>query len=29
MHLTGVKAINPKYEIMGGPSASLEDIKHD
>jgi transketolase len=27
LHLTGVKAVNPKYEIMGKLSVSLEDIK--
>src|SRR5262245_45978923 len=28
LHLTGVKAVNPKYEIVGEPSVSLDDIKH-
>ena len=27
LHLTGVKAVNPKYEIVGEPSVSLDDIK--
>jgi transketolase len=27
LHLTGVKAVNPKYETMGEPSVSLDDIK--
>jgi transketolase len=27
LHLTGVQAVNPKYEITGKPSVSLEDIK--
>jgi transketolase len=28
LHLTGVKAVNPKYEVLGEPSVSLDDIKH-
>ena len=28
LHLTGVKAVNPKYERLGEPSVSLDDIKH-
>jgi transketolase len=28
LHLTGVKAVNPKYETLGEPSVSLEDIKN-
>src|SRR5580765_4934328 len=28
LHLTGVKAVNPKYETLGDPSVSLDDIKH-
>ena len=28
LHLTGVKAVNPKYETLGHLSVSLEDIKH-
>jgi len=28
LHLTGVKAVNPKYETLGEPSVTLEDIKH-
>jgi transketolase len=27
LHLTGVKAINPKYEVVGELSVSLDDIK--
>ena len=27
LHLTGVKAVNPKYETLGQPSVSLDDIK--
>ncbi|HXV65230.1 MAG TPA: transketolase [Vicinamibacteria bacterium] len=27
LHLTGVKSVNPKYEILGEPSLTLEDIK--
>ena len=27
LHLTGVKAVNPEYEIVGKPSVSLDDIK--
>src|SRR4051794_12624666 len=27
LHLTGVKAVNPKYEVLGELSVSLEDIK--
>src|SRR6185436_324346 len=27
LHLTGVKAVNPKYETLGHPSVSLDDIK--
>jgi transketolase len=27
LHLTGVKAINPKYEVLGEPAVSLDDIK--
>ena len=27
LHLTGVKAVNSKYEMPGEPSVSLEDIK--
>ncbi len=27
LHLTGVKAVNPKYEVMGQVSVSLDDIK--
>ena len=28
LHLTGVKAVNPKYETLGHLSVTLEDIKH-
>jgi transketolase len=28
LHLTGVKAVNPKYETLGRLSVTLEDIKH-
>lgn len=28
LHLTGVKSVNPKYETLGEPSVSLDDIKH-
>jgi transketolase len=27
LHLTGVKAVNPKYETLGQPSVTLDDIK--
>jgi transketolase len=27
LHLTGVQAVNPKYEVTGKPSVSLDDIK--
>lgn len=27
LHLTGVKAVNAKYELLGHPSVTLEDIK--
>src|SRR5262245_33480815 len=27
LHLTGVKAVNPKYETLGHASVSLDDIK--
>jgi transketolase len=27
LHLTGVKAVNPKYEVLGEPSVTLDDIK--
>jgi transketolase len=27
LHLTGVKAVNPKYETLGEPSVTLEDIR--
>ncbi len=27
LHLTGVKSVNPKYERLGTPSVSLDDIK--
>jgi transketolase len=28
LHLTGVKAVNSKYEVLGKPSVTLDDIKH-
>jgi transketolase len=28
LHLTGVKAVNAKYERLGEPSVTLDDIKH-
>jgi len=28
LHLTGVKAVNPKYEVLGELAVSLDDIKH-
>jgi transketolase len=28
LHLTGVKAVNPQYEVLGQPSVTLDDIKH-
>src|SRR5262250_1815712 len=28
LHLSGVKAVNPKYETLGTPSVSLDDIRH-
>src|SRR5579859_4072119 len=28
LHLAGVKAVNPKYETLGDPAVSLDDIKH-
>jgi transketolase len=28
LHLTGVKAVNPKYETLGHLSVTLEDMKH-
>src|SRR5881397_1001167 len=27
LHLTGVKATNPKYEVLGDPAVSLDDIR--
>src|SRR5215468_3089302 len=27
LHLTGVQAVNPKYEVLGRPSVTLDDIK--
>lgn len=27
LHLTGVKSVNPKYETLGEPSVSLDDIR--
>jgi transketolase len=28
LHLTGVKAVDPNYEVVGQPAVTLEDIKH-
>lgn len=28
LHLTGTRAVNPKYEVLGQPSVSLDDIKN-
>jgi len=28
LHLTGVRAVNPKYETLGEPSVKLDDLKH-
>jgi transketolase len=28
LHLTGVRAVNPAYEVLGDPSVSLDDIKN-
>ncbi len=27
LHLTGVKSVNPKYEVLGEPAVSLDDIR--
>src|SRR5687768_3070506 len=27
LHLTGVKTVNPKYEVLGEPSVTLDDLK--
>ena len=27
LYLTGVRAVNPKYEVLGDPAVSLDDIK--
>src|SRR6188474_3752691 len=27
LHLTGVKSVNPKYEVLGSPAVTLDDIK--
>src|SRR5574340_1002705 len=27
LHLCGVRAVNPKYEVLGEPAVSLDDIK--
>src|SRR6266478_10069557 len=27
LHLTGVKAVNPKYEVLGEPSVKLDDLR--
>jgi transketolase len=28
LHLTGVRSVNPSYEILGEPSVSLDDLRH-
>src|SRR3982750_2741775 len=28
LHLTGVRAVNPEYEVLGQPSVTLDDIRH-
>ncbi|MFO1396227.1 MAG: transketolase [Burkholderiales bacterium] len=28
LHLAGVKAVNPEYEVLGGESVTLDDIRH-
>src|SRR5262245_61458424 len=28
LHLTGVQAVNPEYEVLGQPSVTLDDIRH-
>jgi transketolase len=28
LHLTGVRAVNPKYETLGNPAVTLDDLKH-
>jgi transketolase len=28
LHLAGVKSVNPKYEVLGTPSVTLDDIRH-
>jgi transketolase len=28
LHLSGTRAVNPKYEVLGAPSVSLDDIKN-
>src|ERR671923_583353 len=28
LHLTGVKAVNPAYEVLGRRSVELEDLEH-
>jgi transketolase len=28
LHLTGVKSVDPQYEILGTPAVTLDDIKH-
>jgi len=28
LHLTGVKAVDPNYEVVGQPAVSLDDIRH-
>jgi transketolase len=28
LHLTGVRAVDPDYEVLGRPAVSLEDLEH-
>jgi len=28
LHLTGVKAVDPDYEVLGRPAVSIDDLKH-
>ncbi|MEO6708950.1 MAG: transketolase, partial [Planctomycetota bacterium] len=28
LHLSGTRAVNPKYEVLGQPSVSLDDIRN-
>ena len=27
LHLTGVKAVNPQYELLGQPAVTLDDMR--